>query len=185
MAQSARRVNSRSDLYKNRQMRYNYEDGNAVRKPEWVTPEEEWQEPVTRKQKQQRKAAGKTRQNQRARTANRTSAGRSARTQSVSAGYVVFLGIVCIVTVFFCIQFLQLKSELTTQSVRIASMESNLSQMQADNDAFYKKVMASVTMDEVRDAAINRLNMHYPSESQIRYYSTDENSYVRQYTNVP
>lgn len=184
MAQAARRVNSRSDLYKNRQMRYNYEDGNAVRKPEWEYPEE-WQAPGRQRKTGQRKNAGKTRQNQRPQTRNRASARSRVRAQRVSAGYVVFLGIVCIVTVFFCIQFLQLKSQLTTQSVKIAVMESNLSQMKADNDAYYKKAMASVTMDEVRDAAINRLDMHYPSESQIRYYSTDENSYVRQYTNVP
>ena len=166
-------------------MRYNYEDGSAVRRPEWTYPEEDWRPSEEQNNNRRGKTAGKTRQNQRTRTGSRTQAKSRTDTRWMSAGYVIFLGFVCIVTMFFCIYFLQLKSRLTTQSVKIASMESNLSQMQADNDAYYKKVMASVTMDEVRDAAINRLNMHYPSESQIRYYSTDENSYVRQYINVP
>ena len=185
MAQTTRRVNSRSERYQNnRQLRYTLEDGNAVRVPEWTVPEEIPGQAEKRPQKKQQKPKKKpaVRKKSRRRTAGAGTAARRARRAGI--GYVAFLSVVCIVTVFFCIQFLQLKAQLTTQSVQIAALESNLSQLQADNDAYYKKAMASVSMDEVREAAIDRLGMHYPSESQIRYYSTDENSYVRQYRDV-
>ena len=54
-----------------------------------------------------------------------------------------------------------------------------------DNDAYYKQAMASVTMEDVKDTALNKLGMHYASESQIRYYDSSNESYVRQYESVP
>ena len=188
MAQTTRRVNSRSDLNRNsRQLRYTWEDGNAVRQPEWIPPGRSGTETdrkrQTPKQRQPQRQTGRKRKAQ-----TRTGAGRRTRTragQRLGAGYVLFLSAVCAVTVLFCIYYLQLKSQITTQSAKIVVLESNLSRLQADNDAYYKKAMASVSMDEVRETAIDRLGMHYPSQSQIRYYSTDDNSYVRQYRNVP
>ena len=63
--------------------------------------------------------------------------------------------------------------------------ESKLSKLKADNDAYYNTVMASVSMDTVKEAALNRLGLKYQDESQVRYYDTKGNSYVRQYAEVP
>ena len=41
-----------------------------------------------------------------------------------------------------------------------------------------------MTMEEVKDAALNKLGMHYAAESQIRYYDADDDCYVRQYESV-
>ena len=187
MAQEIRRVSSRS--YK-RQMRHTVEDGNAVREPEWNPGGEHTPKQVpkrksvpgeqgrSRKKKPVRQAKTRNRATQRRLDANR------ARETRFGVGYVAFLCVVCIISVLLCINYLHLRSRVTTQSVRIASMESNLSSLKQDNDAYYKEVIASVTIDEVRDAALNRLGMHYPSEDEIRYYSTKDGSYVRQYRNV-
>ncbi|MDO4489941.1 MAG: hypothetical protein Q4B85_02550 [Lachnospiraceae bacterium] len=85
---------------------------------------------------------------------------------------------------FLCVRYLNMKSTLTTQSDAIARAESRLNSMKADNDAYYNQVMASVTLEDVKNAALS-YGMHYATESQIEYYSIDESSYMRQYQDVP
>lgn len=155
---------------------YGYEDGSAVRAPEWVPQEERRGRQQARRQTQPRKVQRKR---------NPRMLRNRARAKSIGMGYIVFLMAASILTVFLCVQFLQIRSNLATQSRRIALMQQNLSQLQTDNDAYYKKTLASVTLEDVRKAATERLGMHYPTETQTRYYTTEENSYVRQYTAVP
>ena len=161
---TARRVNSRSGNYRIRQT---YEDGNAVRKLH-AYPEEE----------PERQAAPRRRVSLRVRK-NRM------RARNMGVGYVMFLSAVCVATLFLCINYLRVRSNITTQNERIAGLESQLSDLKDENDAYYNQVVNSVTLDDVKDAALNRLGMHYASESQIQYYDTTEGSYVRQYQDVP
>ena len=178
MAGSARRVNSRSvrttrrtternsGRYRERDfVRDTYEDGNAVRRLSEYPSEEE-------KSGQRKSVSRQVRRNR-------------ARAKNIGIGYVIFLAAVSIATLFLCVNFLQQKATLTTQSETIAQKESELNRLKADNDAYYNTAMASVTLDDVKDAALNRLGMHYATESQIIYYSTDEDSYLRQYQDVP
>ncbi|MCQ2500444.1 MAG: hypothetical protein MJ117_03730 [Lachnospiraceae bacterium] len=85
---------------------------------------------------------------------------------------------------FLCVQYLNLKSTLTTQIDTIEIMESELNSMKADNDAYYNQVQSSVTLEDIKNAALS-FGMHYATESQIEYYSIDESSYMRQYQDVP
>ncbi|MDD3278951.1 MAG: hypothetical protein PHG16_08720 [Lachnospiraceae bacterium] len=163
MAKSARtrRVNSRSERYTGN----TYEEGSAVRKLSELPVEEERRElPV--------KVSKKTQANRR-------------RARQMGKGFVVFLTIVCAATVMVCVNFLQLKAQITTQNETVATLESKLSKLKADNDAYYNTAMASVSMDTVKDAALNRLGMTYADESQVYYYDVKGNSYVRQFTDVP
>lgn len=172
-------------------MRYTVEDGNAVREPEWEPkPERAPKRRAPKKQSEPKKRqSGRKKQHTeqkkiRSRATARRLAQNRARETRYGVGYVAFLATVCIITVSLCINYLQLRSRVTTQSVKIASMQSNLSSLKEDNDAYYDDVIASVTIDDVREAALNRLGMHYPSEDEIRYYSTEDGSYVRQYQDV-
>lgn len=163
MAKKAiRRVNSRADRY----LEDTYEDGSAVRKLSALPKEEESVELP------QRKVSRQTHRNRQ-------------RATQMSRGYVFFLAAVCVATVLVCVNFLQLKVQLTTQNEAIVAAESKLSELKADNDAYYNTVMASVNMDTVKEAALNRLGLKYPDESQVQYYDTKGNSYVRQYAEVP
>lgn len=162
MANSVRRVNSRSGQY-NRQM---YVEGSAVRKLN--------AEPARKKQTQKpaRNVSSKTQKNR-------------AKAMQMSPSYVVFLTVISIVTLFLCVQFLQLRSQLTTQLKSMAQQESELSGLKADNDALYNTVMASVDLEYVKNTAIQKLGMNYPAEDQIIRFDTAGNSYVRQYQDVP
>jgi len=144
-----------------------YEDGNVVRKLEEF-PEEQ----PRRKQKPQKKISERAQRNR-------------SRARSMSAGYVVFLTAVCVLTLFLCIHYLQLRARLTNQSETIASMETTLSKLQADNDAYEKQVQSIIDLEDVRDTALNKLGMHVATEDQIRYYHTSDDSYVRQFISVP
>lgn len=158
MARSnTRRVNSRADQYE----RYVY-DGSAVRKVQAIPQE------VPER-----------------RTVSRTASKNRAKAKSMSRGYVMFLAGISTAALFMCVRYLQLKSEITTQIKQIAVLESNISQLKADNDALYNSVLASVDLEYIKNIAMNRLDMDYPGENQIYQFDTAGNSYVRQYRNVP
>lgn len=158
---SARRVNYRSDY----DMREIYVDGNTVRKPaEPVRPE---------RRREERRVSRQA-------TKNRKKAMQMGR------GYVMFLSLVSVATLFVCVHFIQLRSTVTAQMKKTASLETELSQLVAENDAFYDSTVSNVDLDHIRDVAINELGMSYAEEDQIIWYSSNStNSYVRQYQDVP
>lgn len=143
--------------------RTTFEDGNAVRKLQ----------PVPEKQPElSPKVSRQTRKNR-------------ARATQMSRGYVVFLAVVCVAIVGMCVMYLKMQTQITTQSKQIAAKEKELSDLKADNDAYYNTTMASLDLEAIKDAALNRLGMHYADESQIIYFDTSGSSYVRQYRDVP
>ena len=153
----SRRVNSRMDRHE----RYIY-DGNAARKLQAIPQE------IPEKK-----------------TVSHTAARNRAKAKRMSRGYVLFLAVVSVAALFMCVRYLQLKSELTTLTKKIAVTESQLSELKADNDALYNSVLASVDLENIKNVAMERLGMKYPDEDQIYKFDTAGNSYVRQYRNVP
>ena len=112
MANAAkRRADSRTDRYRGQLY---VEEGNAVRKLQVFPQEEDRQE--------KRQVSHVARKNR-------------AKALRMSRGYVLFLGLVSAAALGMCVNFLQLKAVLTTQSETVASLESQLSQLKAENDA--------------------------------------------------
>lgn len=108
-----------------------------------------------------------------------------ARATQISAGYAVFLAIVCTLCIAACVAYVKLQTVVTTQAEEITSKEKELSDLKADNDAYYNTTVASEDLEAVKEAAQNRLGMKYADESQVIYFDDSENSYVRQYQDVP
>lgn len=143
-----------------------YEDGSALRKLQAVPqelPVEDPEEQIVRQK----------------------SPGRKARKAQMTPAFLAGMTILCAATVAMLVGFLCLKEKLTEQRRNIASLGSQISDLKEDNDAYYNKVIASVDLDAIREAAMNRLGMKIADESQIQYYDTDGSSYVRQYQEVP
>ena len=67
----------------------------------------------------------------------------------------------------------------------VAALESELSQLKEDNDAYYSQVTSNVDLSRIKKIAMSRLDMKYPSDDQIMTYTTAASSYVRQYQDVP
>ena len=142
---------------------FEYEDGSAVRKVA-EAPERD-----KANRKQSKKSRAKNAGNKRI----------------LSRGYVVFLAGVCIAASALCITFLRQKATITAQYEQIAELESRYNNLKNDNDARYNQVIGSVSMEDVKEAAEDRLGMHYAGEDQIMYYDLSDGSYVRQYKDVP
>lgn len=157
----ARDSYGRVDLTDRNRLYTGYEDGSAVRKLEEL--------PVERQ--------SRTKRNRRSR--------RNARRRSIGKGYIGFLAVVCVLVAAFCVMFLRQKATLTAQYESIAQLESEYSRKKNNNDAKYNQVIGSISMEDVKNAAENRLGMHYADSDHIIYYDIDDSSYVRQYKDVP
>lgn len=139
-----------------------YYDGNTVRV----------EEPVHEEPERKKRTSKRTRRNR-------------AKAMSMNRDFVIFMAIVSIMAMFMCVYYIQLKTEITRQTAIIASKESALTDLKADNDALENAVNTSLNLDEILRIATEKLGMHYPTETQIQEYSTDGSGYVRQYADIP
>lgn len=153
----------RVDYLNGQRKRYTaYEDGNAVRKLREPAPQR------SREQSERRAAALRAR----------------SRMAALDRGFVLFLAMICAVTTMLCVAYLQQRSQLTTITDEIGVLESRYTALKSDNDAKYNAIISSFTLEDVKDAALTRLGMHYAEADQVQYYTLDQDSYVRQYKEV-
>lgn len=141
-----------------------YVDGNTVRQVQTLP-----QERYTKEQPAVSKAARKNRE----------------RAQDMTRVFVLFLAVVSVAVLYTCVEFLRLKSQITNSIQTIASLESEYSQLKADNDAYESQLNASVDLEQVKKTAVERLGMKYPADDQVATYQMPKGSYVRQYQDVP
>ena len=174
MAASARRIQSNREMTGSPQRRdytNTYIDGNVIRHVQAV-PERKTDR---RSREQAQRRAEVSRQARR----NREKALRR------NVPYVSFLTAVSVATVFVCVNFLQLQSEGISYRNKIASLESQLTELKLANDNAYEEAVSSVDMEEVKRIAVNELGMTYADEGQIILYNNQEGDYIRQYAEVP
>lgn len=149
-----------------RQYRSEYIYGNTVRQPE-VLPRryEEVEQPVRRSSSQVRK--------------NRKKA------LFMSPAYVTFLAVAACLTVFVCVQYLQLQTNLRNQSRNITALQRELANLTEENDTAYNVTMDSVNLEEIRNKAMNEMGMVYASDGQVVEYDSPSSDMVTQYENIP
>lgn len=144
---------------------YTYVDGTAVRKLDSV--------PQKRPQKKKRSSASlATRRNR-------------ERALQMNLGYVAFLTAAAVITVFMCVNFLQLQANKTRLQKEVTALAAQLDADILENDSDYNRIMTSVDMEHVKDVAMNELGMVPAKKSQIVTYEIDDSDYVRQYSDVP
>ena len=157
-----------------RQRRHNtneysaYIQGNTVRKAAPVEPEISNPERVRR---------------------NRPVSRRVKRNQDkalyMDAPYVFALTVAAICTLFLCINYLTMQSSITTKVKEIASVEKEIENLKAQNDALETRIKTSVDLDYVYKVATEELGMVYANKDQVRLYNKTESEYVRQNENIP
>ena len=183
MERTNRAVTSRKNRTNARNSRGMYVDGNAVRKVQEV-PAKPYQAPGAETARRVRenkptRLAGQSKQLSREAQRNREKA------KSMGRGFVIFLAAVSVAVLFCCVNYLQLKSELTGKMKTVASLETELSQIKEDNNAYESQVTSDVDLNTIKKLAIGRLGMNYPADDQKKTYTMPSNSYVRQYQEVP
>lgn len=170
------KVNSRN----NRGM---YVDGNAVRRlrevPERRVPQQPKRRIHVEEPRRKVRSASESREIQRQIERNR------AKATGINQGFIIFLSIICVALLVVSIQYLRLKAQITTSQKNVARMESQLTDLREENDAYYSQVTNNVDMSTIRKIAIGRLGMRFPAEDQTETYMTARSSYVRQYQDIP
>lgn len=153
--------------------RNRYITGSAVRELEPAPVRRERRDPreeeAERKRRARRNAARRNRQ----------------RTLYMSKGYVAFLTFCVAIGAFFAVSYVKLQADITHRMKHIASIESQISDLKADNDANYKRIMTSVDLNEIKNTAINELGMAYATEEQVVYYTVESSNFIDQYVDIP
>ena len=103
----------------------------------------------------------------------------------VSKAYVVFMTAAAVLMLVVCVNYVQLRSEITSRSKNISAMQTELAQMREENNTKYNVIMDSVNLDEIRTKAMNELGMVYANKDQIVEYDNPAGDYVKQYENIP
>lgn len=103
----------------------------------------------------------------------------------MSKGYVAFLTICVAISAFSAFTYVRLQADVTAKMRKIATLESQIADLKADNDARYNSVTTSVDLNYIKDVAINELGMSYATEDQIVYFSVENNNFMDQYSDIP
>ena len=107
------------------------------------------------------------------------------RALGMSRGYVAFLTLCVGVIAFAAVALIQTQSQVTQRMEHIAVLESQITDLKADNDARYNEIVTSVDLEYIKDVAMNQLGMQYATEEQIVYYSVENNNFMDQYSDIP
>lgn len=142
-----------------------YVDGNTVRKrqPEYAPVREEIRAP---------KRLSNTARKNRDKAAN------------MNPGYIIFLSLAMIITGYFCIQYLELQSDITSRVKNISILESRYNELKTENDETENRIKGAASLEAIKKQAMDELGMQYAKEDQIVTYASEEGDYVRQYIEI-
>lgn len=143
-----------------------YVYGSAVPKPVYEPERREYQ-PERRK-----KVSSQVKENRR-------------QAMGINKAYVVFLTFAAVVMLIVCVNYVQLRSELTSRSKHITALQEELVALNEENTTKYNSIMDAVNLEEVREKALNELGMVYASESQVVEYDNPTGDYIKQYDQIP
>ena len=152
-----------------------YVNGSTVRQMEAMPTRQPQQRPDRRQLEEQK------------RRKHRRNAARRNRERALymSKGYVAFLTVCVAIVAFSAVALIQIQSQVTQRMEHIATLESQITDLKADNDARYKEIVTSVDLEYIKDVAINELGMQYATEDQVIYYSVENNNFMDQYSDIP
>lgn len=189
MAKTNRPAGARRNVNTTRNNRGMYVDGNTARRLQETpvrNPRPSRQAtPARRKKQANPRKNTEVQKAERSRQLSRQAQRNREKAMSMSRGFVVFLAVVCVAVLYFCINFLQVRTEISASMKRAAALETELTQLREDNDAYYSQVVSNVDLNKIKKIAIGRLGMKYPSDDQVKTYQTSRSSYVRQYQDIP
>lgn len=164
----------KDDVKKRRRTTQYYTDGNTVRRMEPM--------PDYRREREKRIRRERELEQQRRQRAVRRN---QERALQASKSSVAFMTMAVLVFAAFCALYIKVQSNITTRMKAIAALESQIADLKADNDEALKRINTSVNLDTVRNAAMTDLEMSYAKESQIIYYTVEDDDYMNQYSEIP
>ncbi|MDF2944371.1 MAG: putative rane protein [Herbinix sp.] len=90
-----------------------------------------------------------------------------------------------IATVYVCVEYLMLQTQVSIMDKSIISMERDLTTLTHENDAAEAMVNTTYDLDYVYKVAVEDLGMVYPNKNKVITYKSSTDDYVRQYEDIP
>ncbi|MDF2868863.1 MAG: Septum formation initiator [Anaerocolumna sp.] len=147
-----------------------YYDGNAVRKLQYVAQPDDDREETRNVPNVKPKPAVRR---------------RTKRKPAMNLFSVLFLTAAIGITVYSCIGYLNVQTQITKKHNEIAVLERDLAKMQNDNDANLAKIDTSIDLKYIYEYATSKLGMVYPDDNQVILYESNVSDYVKQYKDIP
>ena len=154
-----------------------YTEGNTVRKVEAVPSERDYREERRRREAREQEEEQKRKK----RIARQT----QEKALRESRRYVMFLTMGVLIFGLFAGIYITIQSDITARMKTISKLESQISDLKAENDEAYKRISTAVDLEAIKDTAINELGMFYATSDQIIYYTVDNDDYMNQYIEIP
>ena len=107
------------------------------------------------------------------------------RALQMNLSYVLFLTVAAALAVTIYIFYLRLQASSTQLQKQTVSLQTQLKNLQIENDIVYNEIVSGVNLEQVKEIAISELGMTYPSENQIITYDAASSDYVKQYAEIP
>ena len=116
---------------------------------------------------------------------------RSKRAQQVKVKsrlrnpFSVFLfGVAITATIYICVQYVQLQTEVLVRLENINQYEMELKNMIAQNNELEASINNYMDLQYIYQVATEELGMTYPKKGQISEYENSSAEYVRQYEEI-
>jgi len=89
------------------------------------------------------------------------------------------------ITVYTCLEYLSVQSNITQMNKEIVRLESELMKLQNENASALSEIDTSLDLDYIYEVATGELGMVYPDKNQVIAYESTISNYVRQYKDIP
>ncbi|MBQ8278288.1 MAG: hypothetical protein IJZ23_00425 [Roseburia sp.] len=155
-----------------------YTEGNTVRQMSALPASM----PDYREERRKREEAEREAELRRKKRIARKNQEKALRT---SRRYVMFLSMGAILFAGVAGLYINIQSDITARMKTISKLESQISDLKAENDEAYKRISTAIDLDAIKNTAINELGMFYATSDQIVYYTVENDDYMNQYIEIP
>lgn len=104
---------------------------------------------------------------------------------SIGLSSFVFLLAAAAVTMAVCFFYLHMQSGITQMKNEVVSLQTEIIEMEQENDEAYQKIMDSVDLSEVYAIATGELGMIQSVDNQVYKYNNNKSDMVKQYGDIP
>ena len=84
-----------------------------------------------------------------------------------------------------CLQYLNVQSQVKTNSTAVTRLQSELNELTNSNDELELEINAGIDYEQIYNTAVNELGMVYPERDQVITYDAGVSEYVKQYHDIP
>lgn len=93
------------------------------------------------------------------------------------------LAVAIMVTLYICINYLQIQSDIVQLEKQITSLDNEISAAVSENNALEASLnTVNYDMDYVYNVAVGALGMVYPNKNETYFYQNEGSSYYRDYS---